>query len=64
MTGVQTCALPISDGVRVIDVSDASQPIEVGSWVPPRQPMVWNVAFLDDVLLVADVNNGLFLLRR
>jgi hypothetical protein len=53
-----------ADGVRLIDVSDASQPIEIGSWVPPSQPMVWNVAFLDDLLLVADVNTGLYVLRR
>jgi len=53
-----------ADGVRVIDVSDASNPIEVGSWVPSNQPMVWNVAFLGDVLLVSDVNSGLYLLRR
>jgi hypothetical protein len=53
-----------ADGVRVLDVTDASQPVEVGSWLPPLDPMVWNVAFLGDLLLVGDVNNGLFVLRR
>ena len=53
-----------ADGVRLIDVSDASQPIEIDRWVPPSQPMVWNVAFLGNLLVVADVNNGLFVLQR
>jgi hypothetical protein len=53
-----------ADGVRLLDISNASQPVEMGSWVPPRAPMVWNVAFLDDLLLVGDVNSGLFVLKR
>jgi hypothetical protein len=53
-----------ADGVRLLDVSDASRPVEVGSWLPPRDPDVWNVAFLGDLLLVGDINNGLFILTR
>jgi hypothetical protein len=53
-----------ADGVRLLDISDASQPVELGSWVPPHAPMVWNVSFLGDLLLVGDINNGLFVLRR
>jgi hypothetical protein len=53
-----------ADGVRLVDVSNASQPVEIGNWVPPHAPMVWNVSFLDDLLLVGDINNGLFVLRR
>jgi hypothetical protein len=53
-----------ADGVRLLDVSDGSNPIEVSSWVPPHDPMVWNVSFLGDLLLVGDINNGLFVLRR
>jgi hypothetical protein len=53
-----------ADGVRLVDVSDASHPLELASWVPPHAPMVWNVAFLGDLLLVGDVNNGLYILRR
>jgi len=53
-----------SDGVRLLDVSDASRPHEVGAWIPPHDPMVWNVAFMGEWLLVGDVNNGLFVLRR
>lgn len=53
-----------ADGVRLLDVSDAGHPVEIGAWVPPHAPMVWNVAVVGDVLLVGDVNNGLFVLRR
>ena len=53
-----------ADGVRLIDVSDASQPTELASWVPPRGGMIWNVSFMGDLVLAGDVNNGLFVLRR
>jgi hypothetical protein len=53
-----------ADGIRVIDVSDASRPVEVASWIPPHDGEIWNVAFLGDLLLASDVNNGLFVLRR
>jgi hypothetical protein len=53
-----------ADGIRLIDVSDASRPMEVASWIPPHDGEIWNVAFLGDLLLAADVNNGLFILRR
>jgi hypothetical protein len=52
------------NGVRLIDVSDAAHPVEIGSWVPARTPEVWNVAFLGDLLLVGDVNRGLYILAR
>jgi hypothetical protein len=53
-----------ADGVRVLDVSDASRPVELTSWTPPHDPMVWNVALMGDLVLVGDVNNGLYVLRR
>jgi hypothetical protein len=53
-----------SDGVRMIDVADAGHPVELASWIPPRGGMVWNVSFMGDLLLVGDINNGLFVLRR
>ncbi|MBV9595742.1 MAG: hypothetical protein JOZ87_02695 [Chloroflexi bacterium] len=52
------------DGVRLLNVADASQPLEIASWVPPRGGMIWNVAFLGDLLLAGDINNGLYILRR
>ena len=53
-----------SDGVRLVDVSDAARPVELMTWIPPRGGMVWNVSFMGDLLLVSDINNGLFVLRR
>jgi hypothetical protein len=53
-----------ADGVRVLDISDAARPVEVSSWVPPREPFVWNVAFMGNLLLVGDVNHGLYVLER
>lgn len=53
-----------SDGVRVLDITDATAPVELASWVPPRNPLVWNVALMNDLLLVADINHGLYVLRR
>jgi len=53
-----------SDGVRLLDVSDAARPVELMNWIPPHDGMVWNVSFLGDLLLVGDINNGLYVLRR
>jgi hypothetical protein len=53
-----------ADGVRLLDISDASRPVELASWVPPHDPMVWSVAFMGDLVLVGDVNNGVYVLRR
>lgn len=53
-----------SDGVRLVDLSDPSGPVELASWVPSRAPLVWNVALMGDLLLVADMNTGLYVLRR
>jgi hypothetical protein len=52
------------DGVRLVEISDATRPVELASWVPPHDPMVWSVAFLGDLVVVGDVNNGLYVLRR
>jgi hypothetical protein len=53
-----------SDGVRLVDISDASRPVELARWMPLRGGMAWNVAFMGDFLLVGDVNRGLVVLRR
>jgi hypothetical protein len=53
-----------ADGVRVIDDSDAARPVELTNWIPPRGGMIWNVAFMGDLLLAGDINNGLWVLRR
>jgi hypothetical protein len=53
-----------ADGIRVLNIADPSQPSETASWVPPNGGMIWNVAFLGDLLLAGDINNGLYVLRR
>jgi hypothetical protein len=52
------------DGVRLLDIADPSHPLELASWLPPRNGMIWNVAFIGDLLLAGDIENGLFILRR
>ena len=53
-----------ADGVRLLDISDASHPVELVNWVPPHGGMIWSVSFMGDLLLAGDINNGLFVLRR
>jgi LVIVD repeat len=53
-----------SDGVRLLDISNPRAPVELDSWVPPRDAFVWSVAFLDDLILVGDVHHGLYILHR
>ncbi|MDQ3810001.1 MAG: hypothetical protein M3336_06895 [Chloroflexota bacterium] len=53
-----------ADGVRLIDVSDASAPVELAAWVPPWGGEIWNVSLLGDLLLAGDITNGLHVLRR
>jgi hypothetical protein len=53
-----------ADGVRMVDFSDPSRPTEIGAWVPPNAGEIWNVAFMGDLLLASDINNGLYVLRR
>jgi hypothetical protein len=53
-----------ADGVRLLDISDPSQPTELASWVPPHDAMIWSVQFMGNLLLAGDINNGLFVLKR
>jgi hypothetical protein len=68
-----------SDGVRVVDLSDPTRPVEVASFVPPpspaRQtaataqggrrdmPLVWGVTRWKDLVLASDMNSGLWVIR-
>jgi hypothetical protein len=62
-----------SDGVRVLDLSEPSSPREIGSYVPPAvgdpfgyhptAPMVWGVVSAGDLILLSDINAGLYVLR-
>lgn len=65
-----------SDGVRVLDIADPTQPREVGFFVPapqeptvgdagarPRRPSVWGVFVRGDIILASDEQTGLYVLR-
>jgi hypothetical protein len=68
-----------SSGVRIIDLADPYQPVEIGVFVPPPVPdpqgywvapdgslrlaMVWDVHVVGDILYVSDMNTGLWIVR-
>ncbi len=65
-----------SDGIRVLDIADPTNPREVGFFVPPsghsatggiagrpNQPFVWGVYARGDLVLASDHNSGLYILR-
>lgn len=68
-----------TDGVRVVDTRDPSQPKEVAYFVPPagRNPIkpsqrnvltnttqIWGVEYEDGLVYASDMNTGLWILRR
>lgn len=68
-----------SDGVRVVDASDPTDPQEVAYFVPPagqnpvkpsqrgvlsQTPQVWGVVVDDGLVYASDMNTGLWVLRR
>lgn len=63
-----------SDGVRVLDISDPTQPREIAFFVPPDRSdgqglrggkaLVWGVYVQDDLIYLSDINTGLYILRR
>ena len=69
----------LSGGLRVVDLLDPEEPVEVGSFVPPTRidpqghfaspngtiglPLAWSVRVVDDLIFVSDLNTGLWILR-
>jgi hypothetical protein len=57
------------DGVRAIDISDPSQPREVGYWTGKGAPTdappvnIWGLVAHGDLLLASDLNYGLYILK-
>jgi hypothetical protein len=62
-----------SDGVRVLDIADPAAPREVAAFVPPdtadpygvypTAAVVWGVHLAGDLLLLSDINAGLYVLE-
>jgi hypothetical protein len=69
----------MSDGLRVLDLSDPTEPVEVASFVPPTRvdpqrhfaapngniamPLAWSVHVVDNLIYLSDANTGLWILR-
>jgi murein DD-endopeptidase MepM/ murein hydrolase activator NlpD len=69
----------MSDGARVVDLSDPAHPVETGYFVPPPRrdphrswvapdgstsfPLAWDVATDGDLVYMVDVNSGLWVFR-
>ena len=61
-----------SDGIRVLDIADPTQPREVASYVPPaaidpyrtytNTAQVWGVYVTGNLVLASDINAGLYVL--
>ena len=72
-------AVWLSGGLRVTDLSDPSEAVEVASFVPPMRvdpqhhfvapngniamPLAWSVHVVDNLIYVSDANTGLWILR-
>lgn len=79
VSGHHLYATWLSGGLRVVDLADPSEPVEVASFVAPTKvdpqrhfvspngnigmPLVWSVFVVDDLIYVSDLNTGLWILR-
>lgn len=62
----------MSDGLRLADLSDPADPREAAHYVPPAvadptgnyptEPLVVDVATFDDLVVISDINGGLYVL--
>jgi len=68
-----------SDGLRIVDLSEPSQPMELGSFIPPATsdpqhhwvaynrnrsfPLVWGVEVVNGLIFLSDVHSGLWIVR-
>ncbi len=72
-------AVLLSGGLRVVDLSDPTEAVEVASFVPPvrvdpqehfvspngniAMPLAWSVHVVDNLIYLSDANTGLWILR-
>jgi hypothetical protein len=68
-----------SSGVRIVDLADAANPVEIGYFIPTATPdpqgywvapdgsrrfaMAWDVRVADGLIFVSDMNSGLWIVR-
>jgi hypothetical protein len=68
-----------SSGVRIVDIAQPAEPVEIGYFVPPPTidpqgywvapngsrsfAMVWDVSVVDDLIYLSDMNSGLWIIR-
>ncbi len=63
-----------SEGVRLVDISAPAAPREIASFMPPDVPdpqgrlpanaLVWGIYVHGDLILISDINAGLYILKR
>ncbi len=79
MAGDYLYAVWLSGGLRVVDLSDPTDAVEVASFVPPvrvdpqeyftspngniAMPLAWSVHLVDNLIYLSDANTGLWILR-
>ena len=72
-------AVWLSGGLRVVDLSDPTEFVEIASFIPPTRvdpqdhfaspngnigmPLAWSVHVVDNLIYVSDLNTGLWILR-
>ena len=52
-----------SGGVRVVDITDASNPVETGSYIPSKSN-IWGVFVDRNYVLASDMGSGLKVLQK
>lgn len=52
-----------SGGVRVVDITDASNPVEMGSYIPSKSN-IWGVFVDRNYVLASDMGSGLKVLQK
>ena len=79
MAGNYLYAAWLSGGLRIVDLSDPTELVEVASFVPPTRvdpqrhfaspngniamPLAWSVHVVDNLIYLSDANTGLWILR-
>ena len=49
--------------LRPLQAADPRNPVQVGRFIPPRDPLIWGVAVKRGLVYASDLNSGLWILR-